>query len=146
MKTLKIEHLSPYLPYNLRFKSYGKEWEMTELRTTGQYKVWACAYWCDKALAYIPDINARGNSIGTGFKFKDIKLILHPLSDLMKEIEHNGEKFIPSKRIFEEGYGSYTLSYAKDHIEGISFGFMQRLIEWHFDVFGLIEQGLAIEK
>lgn len=36
----------------------------------------------------------RGHLHNT-FEISDVKPILHPLSDLTKEIEHNGEKFVP---------------------------------------------------
>lgn len=85
------------------------------------------------------------------------KLILNPLSDLTKEIEINGEKFV-SIDIFSINYfgGAPKLALPKlketfidnilhSPIDTIAFGYVQQLIEWHFDVFGLIEKGLAID-
>ena len=113
------------------------------------------------------------------------KPILHPLSDLTKEIEHNGEKFVPIIILAEIGFNvshddeikvksdnniSGCLFYNEDnektvfvyHHETKSFGahyhddkkytnthyqlyMFQKLIEWKFDVSGLIEKGEAID-
>lgn len=40
---------------------------------------------------------------GTPFEIDNIKPVLHPLSDLIKEIEHKGEKFIPIIKLAELG-------------------------------------------
>lgn len=115
------------------------------------------------------------------------KPILRNLSDLTKEIEVNGERFVPIDRIgkmsgvkqlerFEcddiVGYG-WTESYGDDgqgyelsfNTEKMTFGVwadmkddggamlyevggyneVQKLLEWHFDIYGLIESGLAID-
>lgn len=96
--------------------------------------------------------------------YEDFKPILRPLSDLTKEIEFNGVKFAPIEW-FEIGDDSND-SQEYDHgnikliktLEGISkynisndvlflpHGVVQKLYEWHFDIHGLIEKGLAIDK
>ena len=68
--------------------------------------------------------------------------LLRNLSDLTKPIEVNGEKFVPYKKL---GWGNGTRV-----IPLILDGFthykeIQLLLSWHFDVFGLIEKGLAID-
>jgi hypothetical protein len=83
-----------------------------------------------------------------------IKPILRPLSQLFLEIEHNGNKFIPDEqlcgRLKEMGY---SVAYHNDFFSfrsksfvprGFSFSEYQQLLEWHFDIFGLIEAGLAV--
>lgn len=65
------------------------------------------------------------------------KLILRPLSDLTKEIEVNGEKFVPRSKFFGN-----PLDYI---ITKNSYEVVQQLISWHFDIFGLIDAGLAID-
>ena len=73
------------------------------------------------------------------------KLILRPLSDLAKEIEHKGEKFVPMDRIAI--YNPNNLCY---FIECILTGMVEwivvrNLIEWHFDIADLISNGEAID-
>lgn len=71
----------------------------------------------------------------------NIKPILRPLSDLTKEIEHNGEIFIPSVTL--------RLSYPTEMI-GLnpatwSFRVVLKLIEWRFDIANLIKKGEAVD-
>lgn len=102
------------------------------------------------------------------FAIIDCKPILHPLSDLTKEIEHKGEKFVPMKVIwslvypkfksrtfdfrittdsifFHSLYTGYDCHLYTKNIEKNYFWKVQKLIEWHFDVAGLIEKGEAID-
>lgn len=111
------------------------------------------------------------------FGLDQIKVYKRQLSDLTKEIEVNGEKFVP---IVELAKLFHTVKSAVTHFSNIvNAGFygasvnchienddsrftyyqlrndefvlsntyqeVQKLLEWHFDVFGLIEQGLAID-
>jgi hypothetical protein len=96
-------------------------------------------------------------------ELSDIKPILRPLSDLTKEIEVNGEKFVPNKRINDtfrkssqdlvpykyDGYNLELEIETENYSQRIDlydgYLIMQKLFEWHFDVFGLIEKGLAID-
>lgn len=88
--------------------------------------------------------------------------ILHPLSDLTKEIEHNGEKFVPidiinkshkllglsEYRLFEKENKSCALLFSSK-VEGFNIfsalDDMIKLIEWHFDIADLIEKNEAID-
>lgn len=118
-----------------------------------------------------------------------IVLLILPLSYLTKEIEHNGEKFVPLEfiiRMIEPEYilidkstfnfnvinksigldQVFQLRYKTDfddyknvvmlnfhqkekcfwHSERIiPITCIEKLYEWHFDIYGLIEQGLAID-
>ena len=80
------------------------------------------------------------------YNFNEIAPILHPLSDLTKEIEIGGEGFIP---IVELGFEN-----KKDIANSLIFTIknlhvpyceMQKLLEWHFDIFDLIDSDLAID-
>ena len=87
------------------------------------------------------------------------KLILHPLSDLTKEIEHKREKFVPIEKLREIIGGSWCSVYEraveimqewyidtlKDKIKYLPFEFIQLFISWHFDVADLISKGEAID-
>lgn len=79
------------------------------------------------------------------------KMKLRPLSDLINEIEHGKEKFFPVNyweehidrvKIEDELVNMATNNYCDFHLP---YCVMQKLIEWRFDVFGLIGKNLAEE-
>ena len=130
---LELKHIAPYLPYGLKFRN-GKEFDVV----TGIDNNTVISLF-------------RGHL--TNFtSIEEIKPILRPLSDLTKEIEVNGIKYESVEHYFEEIY--YTQTFHKqvksiiqderwiNHCEYILVEF---LFEHHFDVFGLIPQGLAID-
>jgi hypothetical protein len=123
MKTLELKHLSAYLPYGLKIGH--------------------------KSGAKSIHILHHGNGIGSisHILTSDLyKPILRPLSDLTKEIEVNREKFVPIEML--DNYHNFSIIRWND-IETdptrYPFTIVQKLIEWHFDIFGLIEAGLAID-
>jgi hypothetical protein len=72
------------------------------------------------------------------------KPICRPLSDLTKPIEHNGEVFVPINKL--PIIGNECINLINDIETGwIRFKEVQKLIEWHFDLAGLIEKGEAID-
>lgn len=77
-----------------------------------------------------------------------IKPILRPLSDLTKEIEHNGERFVFSDRYLSNSKIKMLLDNSlcsfNNPLNDIDYNSVKLLLEHHFDVFGLIEKGLAI--
>lgn len=92
----------------------------------------------------------------TGKSIKDMKIILRPLSDLTKEIEVNGEKFIPLEKLNEDVISKYRLEIIDskiyllaDYHEGynvLSYNSPKdKLLEWGFDIYGLIESDNAID-
>ena len=121
---LELKHLAPYLPYGLQITVVNRKLELG-------------THHSDKTIHI--DMVVRKESL--------YKPILRPLSDLTKEIVHNGEKFVPNKRL------DWALAIVENMVEqgnitgyGLSWDLWQLLFEWHFDVFGLIDKGLAIEK
>ena len=117
---LEQKHLAPYLPYGLKIKVIDTNFYKYDVMTL-----------CDKSGL---------SNIGLSDLLdepQDFKPILHPLSDLTKEIEVNGEKFVPRDKF----YGN-PLDYK---ILDNNYNVVQKLLEWHFDVFGLIENGLAVD-
>lgn len=66
--------------------------------------------------------------------------ILHPLSDLTKEIEHKGEKFVPIEKIQEirgiVTVNQYFINDFKQSIrdKSISFDLVLILCKWHFNL------------
>lgn len=77
-------------------------------------------------------------------KLSDIKPILRPLSDLTKEIDVNGDVFVPLD-VLAYLFGNGFLYFNPNEISKQPYEQIQKLLEWHFDVFGLIEKGLAID-
>jgi hypothetical protein len=131
---LTLEHLAPYLPYGLKVQINNKTVELFK----------ACA----------TSIETRPSVHGfTYCSFNDFKPILRPLSDLTKEIDHNGETFVPKNRIdqYTQVAGDGKLYLLVDgalwSCNPLSWDYylVVKLISWRFDVFGLIEKGLAID-
>ena len=142
---LELKNIAPYLPYGLKMKHYENNrignLQGVSTNTLGQpYSLCVNTNWYN-SFVYKP--------------------ILRPLSDLTKEIEVNGIKFKPSEYIDLNFIGfemyvddeiSFDYSYSDCRGE-ISNTFelndvvsiYNKLLEWHFDVFGLIEQKLAID-
>ena len=126
---LETKHLAAYLPYQL--------------------KLYAGEYFVKKKLDVILDrLDVTTKAIDAsnldGVWFIDqVKPILRPLSQLTQEIEHNGEKFFPFKKL---GWGNGTQVIPTILNGKINQNEYQKLLEWHFDIFGLIEKNLAIEK
>jgi len=87
----------------------------------------------------------------------NFKPILHPLSDLTKEFEVNGEKFVPKEwlnvnlhntpnfhHLFSE---PHIWKYYQNNIlkSNVEYCIIEKLYEWHFDIHSLIDDGLAID-
>lgn len=122
---LTIKHLAAYLPYGLKIQgqTHGEIQEMTGLNSG----------------VVMINHNTKGWA-----DFFDIKPILRPLSDIEKQIDHNGEKFVPMERLTNMAFVNYEmglLTIDKD----MSLKDYFKLLKWHFDVFGLIENGAAID-
>lgn len=93
------------------------------------------------------DLHCIDNGIGlVNFGWGDAKNIdevfpiLHPLSDLTKEIEHKGEKFVPIEKIQEiRGIVTVTQYFIDDFKQAIrdksiSFDLALILCKWHFNL------------
>jgi hypothetical protein len=122
---LELKHLAPYLPYGLKCKSttilFGEE---------------------DNGIYEMGLISMRGVLKGTG------KPILRPLSDLISliNIDFEDEKFKPIDVIIRKGgCHSAVALHVKIGKGTLGFKYFDLLLQWHFDVFGLIEKGLAID-
>lgn len=167
MEKLELEHLAGYLPCRLNI-----EFER-------------CIYPRRKEKEVLNPKHLELSFYGIKNNFK-IKPILHPLSDLIKVIEVNGEKIVPmlelakiafpKNRPFDDFHikNNYVKLDKRNH-QGYSFHFdkkevsfdcrfdynektwrtncyvpnqlklIEKLYEWHFDIHGLIEKGLAID-
>lgn len=119
---LETKHLAPYLPYNLRCEvlNSGEEKEIGEM----------IAVYDDNSACF-------GNIIESEKGFEYIKPILKPMLDFetyfAKIFETNKDIFINIEDM---------LTYKP---ECMPFGVVQLAFKHHFDIFGLIEKGLAID-
>lgn len=75
--------------------------------------------------------------------FDDIKLISLPLSYLTKEIEVDGEKFVPCEKLLNIQTNGFANSLYKDNLIRLRDAII--LYKYHFDINELIEKGLAID-
>jgi hypothetical protein len=127
MKTeIKLEEIAGYLPYKLEIAIFHKReiYRKDVLKSIVTYD----SYFCVNLI----------NSI------TNCKPILRPISDLTKEIEVNGEKFVPIERL-HISFDNFEFW----HLLGINEKYLSMfdlklLYEWHFDIHNLIERGLAI--
>lgn len=107
------------------------------------------------------DVHVTYEGGSTGKSVSEFKLMVRPLWLLTKEITHNGETLVPVEW-FEIGddenecpeytFGNITLiedlcaiaEHNNTHdLQFMPYGVIQKLIDWHFDVFGLLGRGLA---
>ena len=140
---LTIKELAPYLPYRLKGKS--NQYDSIDL-LLGIYGTMG------HSLTLCHRISNH-NTFDYDCNINEFKPILRPLSDLIKEIEVNGKKFVPAYRTqvhINDKYLPFTVN-GRIVLENrivtntILYTDMQYLISLHFDVFGLIEKGLAID-
>jgi len=127
---LELKHLAGYLPYGLKGISTEENLGIETVKGLNYY--------------------GKHNTVNVVTDVDDIDLILfkpilRPLSDLTKEIEVNGEKFVPSQEYnylrFEE------ISTFKGRCNAMKFiqaRELELLYEMHFDIYGLIPD-LAID-
>ena len=106
------------------------------------------------------DYEISDGNVSYGFiELDEFDFICRPLTDLTKPIEHNGETFVPIESLkdvfmlewcdlFDDSIDA-ILEFAKYNnfkkIEYLPFCIVQKLVEWKFDITGLIEKGEAID-
>ena len=120
---LELKHLACYLPYRLKVT-----WQNIENKQVKETMIGSTMY------------NLSGTPIEEVLDTDMcIKPILRPLSDLTKELlseYYNDLMDVDLERVIKD-----TLEWPKNQ----SYTFTQQLFKWHFDVFGLIDKGLAID-
>lgn len=121
---LTIEHLAPYLAYSVKLIDYlGNKYNISYLST--------------KRIAFI-DIKGYGDVQKLRWEYASgkIKPILHPLSGLTKEIEINGERFVPIEIIKQEWFSKHHVGLVDaylcfDYIKTLfQDGLIQELPAW----------------
>ena len=91
-------------------------------------------YWPSK----LTGINGNEYHFGNNLTIEDaenVEPVLHPLSDLTKEIEYGGEKFVPTVNL---GWNTVNLSFSASNIkmavDTLTLHEAQKLIEWKFNL------------
>lgn len=156
---LELKHIVGYLPYGIPAKLskkgiFNQDDEYPNPRTLELGIIKNISFWH-------PEITGQLHVSDTySFDFDEIDevdIVLRPLSDLTKEIEVNGEKFVPmgalcSIEVSEEEdfklYGKIPEVWkylSETKIRYWDYWQVKKLYEWHFDIHGLIEKGLAID-
>jgi len=126
---LQLKHLSPYLPHGLETKCEGKVKIMV----------------ADSPLERSYEIGI-GVFLARTLTSGQFKPFLRPLSDLTKQIEYCGKKFVPYKKFgIDDTFGKFDDFLEVDIFDVLNYGTIEQLLEWHFDVFGLLGAGLAIK-
>lgn len=128
-----LECLAPYLPYDV-WCSYNENKYRFKLKGLGYSTIEE-----NEVIAY------DGNS--DEFYITELKPILKPLSDLTRDFVRNE---FNAKNDSEEGYEHWMrVVFMKEYDEmykEVNYGIIQELFKNHFDVFGLIDKGYAIDK
>jgi len=145
MEKLKLRDLSVYLPYGLN--------GLDELKQ----RVKIIGFKNETYFIESGNVNAYGDILS-------LVPILRPLSDITKNITINEITFIPIKKLnehigfynsrfidYDDGESKNTLhfSFFDVYFESLEFDkileIQNKLLEWHFDIYGLIDKGLAID-
>ena len=140
---LELRHLAPYLPYGVKMI----------FEKSGDIRV------LNGLFIELGELRFHFNVINRGQTIWNYKPILRPLSDLTKEIEVNGKRFIPIDIMNEYSDLECVPSLLSDNPDALYFSnnddkiyltdiypnHISKLFEWHFDVFNLIENNLAID-
>jgi len=131
---LELKHLAPYLPYELKYAILSDD---------------------DNDTYYI---DPKHNTIGVGGNQSNVtniclveyskpiyKILLRPLSDLF-----NGDYEDILDEFSEVSLEAFKLAFLSklrplNTLDKINYTIANKLFEHHFDLFGLIEEGLAID-
>ena len=115
MKTLELKDICGYMPYGLMQKHYKN----------------VCPF-AVKIQSHI------GGYVFLKIPFRHGKPLLRPMSDLTKEITHEGERFVPLLAL--DKLNCFPISDTDKALR-----YYDKLNEWMFDYRNLIYAGLAID-
>jgi hypothetical protein len=173
MDKLELKHIQPYLPYKVKVQyegiingkeisDYKKKWKedhqgdfsisYDDYKEPDEIKGQRIGY--IKEVCYYNSytkyrIGVKSGGLQTHYNTDRFKMILRPISDLTKEIELDGKKFIPIEGMFLPcGERELLEGWAEDNKcwigQQLTYLPYQMLFSMHFDIFNLIEQNLAI--
>lgn len=129
---LEIKHLAPYLPHGLKFEIniFDQALVIGEMVGLNNKEI---------------EFSGIRKTITESFTYDLCLPRLRPLSSLTKEIEHNGERFVPNLHKEFKYFVDFELDYFVESIpNSLNYTQLQLLLEWHFDIFNLIPNNLAI--
>lgn len=135
MKNMKLElrHIVPYLPHKLKVVCEGEKTNISWISTNN--------------IAIIrPNSNGEIKRIKWEHAYLNVKPILRPITDLnLRWIKENIQDDITDFRFNRNKLGFSLEVYVSSFFwTGTSYEEISKLFEHHFDVFGLINEGLAI--
>jgi hypothetical protein len=132
---LEPKHIIPYLPHELEMK-IPKGYNFNGLRVDPHKSDKITGITCSGYISF--------QWVDGYYPMKDFKPIWHPLSDLTKEIEVNGQKFIPFDSMYLEAFKQVCeLSVEADPskiVQAMPYYIYQKLFEWHFNAFNLPQE------
>lgn len=136
---LELKHLAPYLPYGLKCEilNYKCDYVGDKYDTIKGYYFYGDS----------PYFNFKHGRDHAGKNTTNFKPILRPLSDLTQEdlIDDLGTTISHLDWVTNERE-HWIKFYSREHwLNDIPYVIYNYLIKNHFDVFGLIEKGLAID-
>lgn len=124
---LELKYLAPYLPYNVKCKMKLGPYFEEEISVIDSSNFW-----------HIQNDHSAS-----------IKPILRPLSDLTKENYQNEILIRWGGGLSDRAKAQWLKEVTDDMLysayNSLRYDFVEFLLEHHFDVFGLIPQGLAID-
>jgi hypothetical protein len=141
---LELKHILPYLPYKLKC---NEKWTLISLSSLEDHAMF--------------DYSARFDGENKKGYIQFLKPMLRPMSDLFENIVHNEEIICVAKVIknlddsiewwngcrtalhYPET-GEFCITSSDELIyQTLNYNIVATLFKYHFDVFGLIEKGLA---
>lgn len=129
---LELKHLAPYLPYGLMCKwNQSIPYKLKGLQKGNDSvnnELWV---WLD------------GRHYMTGYLY-ECKPILRPLSDLTGQTKKAKELIMMVSEDSEYSTDAVKMTLRRSRT-GMFVGIYEVLLKYHFDVFGLIPEGLAID-
>jgi hypothetical protein len=140
MNKLELKHLAPYLPYGLKYCRVLKS-PVTlneEIKIMGEVSTKGNIH------------NINNNILGdyTNMKYLPILRPLHEIEDYFKELwdkkDEEVREFLDSD--FLHSFDYLEIEYIhRTNVNYLPVGLYNLLLKHHFDVFALIEKGLAID-
>ncbi len=151
-QALELKHLNPY-PTGLILQQDMEQWHPSHFKE-GETRVKDVVYKgfieSEYPSVFYDFIDKKG---GGNDYINAFKPYLRPLSQLTQEIEHGGKivNVLGDKLgLFQESVVGNKIVDFRNGIEipfeHLEYRRVEILLKYHFDVFGLIEKGLAIEK
>ena len=139
---LNLNNLAPYLPYGLKIRRGDDIFTLSGLDEPSKNQQYSITVKDKTGIGYYSFDHRHG-----------CEILLRPMTDLTTTIFIGEENFMPLDRLLAENNFDTEVMIMEDKLEYIepltSLNFanytdIAKLLSWHFDVFGLIKKGLAV--